>query len=65
MNAAISSIMTMVFYLTAYAGIIFGAGYSAKAIHDKVQYLALEKAAQGLGRLEPMAQRMTGGKLDY
>jgi len=65
MNAVISSIMMVVFYLTAYAGIVFGVGYSAKAVHDKVQYLALEKAAQGLGRLEPMAQRMTGGKLDF
>lgn len=29
------------------------------------QKIALEKAAKGLGQLEPVTRKMTGGKLDF
>jgi hypothetical protein len=39
--------------------------YSLSYITFKVQKMALEKTAQGLGDLEPITQRMTGKRLNF
>ena len=40
--------------------IAFAGKYSLAYLAHKIQYMALEKVALGLGYLEPIAQRMTG-----
>ena len=45
--------------------IVAGGQYTLRQVKDWSQKLALGKAAQGLGRLEPATQKMTGGKLDF
>lgn len=42
-----------------------GGRYSIHQVAVWSQKLALEKAAQGLGQLEPATRKMTGGKLDF
>jgi hypothetical protein len=49
-------------YLLALAA---GGKYTLSYMAQKVQYLALEKAAHGLGDLEPITQRLTGRKLNF
>ena len=51
---------------TAFAIATFQGGkYGLKQTVAYVQGLALEKAAQGLGDLEPTTQKMTGQSLDF
>jgi hypothetical protein len=45
--------------------IAFGGRYTLHQIVNWSQKMAFEKAAQGLGRLESITQKMTGGKLDF
>ena len=42
-----------------------GGKYGLKKTANYIQMLALEKAAQGLGKLEEATQKMTGEKLDF
>ena len=42
-----------------------GGHYTVKQVVAWSQKMAFEKAAQGLGKLEPATQKMTGGKLDF
>lgn len=44
--------------------IVFGGHYTLKQVYTWSQHAALEKAAQGLGRLEPGTRHMTGMKRD-
>ena len=52
---------------TAISIILIAAGghYTVKQVAAWSQRMALEKAALGLGKLEPATQKMTGGKLDF
>ncbi|MEK6706129.1 MAG: hypothetical protein AABZ06_10095 [Bdellovibrionota bacterium] len=54
--------LLMVVYITLVAA---GGRYTLKQAVDWSQKLAMEKAAHGLGRLEPATRKMTGGKLDF
>lgn len=42
-----------------------GGHYTLRQIYHWSRRAALEKAAQGLGKLEPSTRKMTGGKLDF
>jgi len=42
-----------------------GGQYTAQKVFYWSQYAALQKAAQGLGKLETTTRQMTGGKLDF
>ena len=42
-----------------------GGKYGLKQTVAYIQGLALEKAVQGLGDLEPTTQKMTGERLDF
>jgi hypothetical protein len=61
MKALLDSIVIGVYLLA----IAMGGKYSLSYMAQKVQGLALEKAAQGLGVLEPVTQRLTGKKLNF
>jgi hypothetical protein len=45
--------------------IAFGGRYTIQQVLNWSQKMAFEKAAQGLGKLEPSTQKMTDGKLDF
>ncbi|MEI7973485.1 MAG: hypothetical protein WCH11_03870 [Bdellovibrio sp.] len=61
MEKIIDSIATLLSVIL----IALGGHYTLKQVAAWSQKMALEKAAQGLGKLEPAAQKMTGGKLDF
>ncbi len=61
MKALLDSLVIGI-YLSAIA---MGGKYTLAYIAQKVQYLALEKAAQGLGDLETITQRLTGKRLNF
>lgn len=45
--------------------ISMGGKYTLQHAFEWSQKAALQKAVQGLGRLEPATRKMTGGKLDF
>ncbi len=61
MNTLIDWILTFV----SVAVIGVGGTYTVKRAFTWSRTAALEKVAHGLGQLEPAAQKMTGGKLDF
>ena len=61
MEKIIDGILT----LASVALIGFGGRYTVQQVLHWSKHVALEKAAQGLGKLEPATRQMTGGKLDF
>ncbi len=61
MEKIIDGVLTLV----SVALIGLGGRYTLHQVLDWSRHAAFEKAAQGLGRLEPATQKMTGGKLDF
>jgi len=61
MEKLIDGILTVV-YVTLIA---FGGKYTLQQAVAWSQKVAFEKAAKGLGHLEPATQKITGGKLDF
>ena len=61
MEKLVDGILTAVYV----ALIALGGKFSIQQAVAWSQKMAFEKAAHGLGRLEPAAQKMTGGKLDF
>jgi hypothetical protein len=61
MEKLIDGILTVVYV----ALIAMGGRYTLQQAVAWSQKMAFEKAAQGLGKLEPATQKMTGGKLDF
>ncbi len=51
--------------LVSVALIAFAGKYTLHQVLDWSRHAALEKAAQGLCKLEPSTQQMTDGKLDF
>ena len=47
------------------SGLLFGAGYTLKSIHDEVKKAALTKVSQGLGSSEKLANRLSGEKTAF
>lgn len=45
--------------------VAYGGHYTLRQIYNWSRMAALQKAAQGLGKLEPGTRKMTGGKLDF
>jgi hypothetical protein len=61
MEKLIDAILVVVY------GVLIAAG-GRYTLHQATVWsktIAFEKAAKGLGKLEPATQKMTGGKLDY
>ena len=61
MEKIIDGIITAAFIFTVAAG----GRYTLHQVVAWSQKMAFEKAAQGLGKLEPSTQKMTGEKLDF
>ena len=61
MEKIIDGILTLV----SVSMIGFGGQYTLHQVLDWSRHVALEKAAQGLAKLESTTQKMTGGKLDF
>jgi hypothetical protein len=61
MKALIDALMVATFLFASF----LGGKYTLKQTANYVQNLALEKAARGLGDLEPATRKMTGKKLDF
>lgn len=46
-------------------GLLFGAGYTLKSIHDEVRKATLTKVSNGLGSSERLSNSLTGEKTDF
>jgi hypothetical protein len=61
MEKIIDSVLAVVYSFL----IVYGGKYTLQQTVTWSQHMAFQKAAQGLGRLEPATRQMTGGKLDF
>ena len=61
MRSIIDSAIIGAYIVAAFAG----GNFALKKAHDKIQKMALEKAATGLGSMEKIARGMTGKRLNF
>ena len=61
MDKLIDSLIVAIYIFIAASG----GHYTLKQAHQWIQTAALQKAAQGLSKLESSTRIMTGGKLDF
>lgn len=47
------------------SGLLFGAGYGIKQLHDEIKRAALVKASKGLRPSEELANKLSGQKTDF
>ena len=47
------------------SGLLLGAGYTLKTIHDEVKKATLAKVSQGLGSSERLSNALSGEKTDF